>query len=83
MPKRPFSKKYKTFEEWLANFKGSESYRNRIIRAHTKYPNATLSPLRGHARKKEKKVSELKENQFTNNYEIFCPKNIRIKEKRH
>ncbi len=61
MAKRPFSKKYKTFEEWLANFKGSESYRNRIISAHAKYPDATLSQLRGHARKKEKKVSELKE----------------------
>ena len=33
-----FSPKYNSFEEWLSNFKGSESYRNRSTRLHSKYP---------------------------------------------
>jgi len=49
-----FSKKYKTYEEWLRNFKGSEAYLNRIIRLHALHPNATLSQLRGHPSPKEK-----------------------------
>lgn len=55
-----FSSKYETFEEWLKNFKGSSSYKQRIIKAHEKYPKASLSQLRGHARKKSKPVSKLK-----------------------
>jgi hypothetical protein len=33
-----FSPDYKTYEDWLSNFKGSESYRNRITMLHSKYP---------------------------------------------
>jgi hypothetical protein len=59
--KSNFSTRYKTFEEFLKNFKGSESYRQRIIRLHSKYPNASLSQLRGHPLKGERSISELKE----------------------
>jgi hypothetical protein len=56
-----FSPKYDIFEDWLNNFKGSESYKNRIIRLHSKYPNASLSQLRGHPKARERVVSQLKE----------------------
>jgi hypothetical protein len=56
-----FSPKYSDFEDWLKNFKGSESYKNRIIRLHSKYPNASLSQLRGHPRARERLVSNLKQ----------------------
>ena len=59
--KSNFSIDYKTFEDWLNNFKGSESYKNRIIRLHSKYPNTSLSQLRGHPKAREKTVSQLKE----------------------
>ena len=55
-----FSPDYKTFEDWISNFKGSESYRNRIIRLHSKYPQASLSQLRGHPKAKERIVSAIK-----------------------
>ena len=55
-----FSPKYNSFECWLSNFKGSESYKNRITRLHSRYPNASLSQLRGHAPKGRKLVSDLK-----------------------
>ena len=53
-----FSPKYNSFNEWLSNFHGSESYKNRIIREHKKYPRATLSQLRGHPKRKEKLLSK-------------------------
>jgi len=56
-----FSPKYDTFEDWLNHFKGSESYKNRIIRLHSKYPNASLSQLRGHPKARERVVSLLKQ----------------------
>jgi len=55
-----FSPKYDTFEDWLDNFKGSEFYKNRIIREHSKFPNASLSQLRGHPKERERLVSILK-----------------------
>lgn len=55
-----FSPKYKTYNDWILSFKGSESYRKRIMRLHSKYPNASLSQLRGHAPEGKKFVSELK-----------------------
>ena len=58
--KNSFSPDYETFEDWLSNFKGSESYRNRIMRLHSKYPNASLSQLRGHASRGRRPISELK-----------------------
>jgi hypothetical protein len=56
-----FSPKYSNFEDWFKNFNGSESYKNRIIRLHSKYPNASLSQLRGHPRARERLVSNLKQ----------------------
>jgi hypothetical protein len=56
-----FSPKYDTFEDWLNHFKGSESYKNRIIRLRSKYPNASLSQLRGHPKARERVVSLIKQ----------------------
>ena len=55
-----FSPEYKTFQDWLSSFKGSDSYRNRITRLHAKYPTASLSQLRGHPKFKERVVSTIK-----------------------
>jgi hypothetical protein len=49
-----FSPRYKSYEEWLEHFRGSEAYKQRIIRLHSKYPNASLSQLRGHPKVREK-----------------------------
>jgi hypothetical protein len=56
-----FSSRYKTFNDFLKNFKGSYTYKQRIIRLHSKYPNASLSQLRGHPLKGERSLSKLKE----------------------
>jgi len=55
-----FSDKYSTYQDWINNFKGSESYKSRITREHSKYPEASLSQLRGHPKEKQKLVSKLK-----------------------
>ncbi len=55
-----FSPDYRTFKDWESNFGGSEPYRNRITRLHAKYPNASLSQLRGHPKPRERTVSRLK-----------------------
>ena len=55
-----FSPDYRTFQDWLSSFKGSDSYRNRITRLHEKYPNASLSQLRGHPKSRERVVSATK-----------------------
>ncbi|MGP6220503.1 hypothetical protein [Caldiplasma sukawensis] len=78
-----FSPKYRSFEEWLWNFKGSESYRNRIIRLHEKYPKASLSQLRGHPKGKEKTVSELKPKPvYKRAWSELTDKERRLREKR-
>ena len=55
-----FSPEYKAFQDWVSSFKGSDSYRNRITRLHAKYPNASLSQLRGHPKSKERVVSAIR-----------------------
>lgn len=55
-----FSHLFTTYKDWLNNFKGSENYRNRIVREHAKYPHASLSQLRGHTPKGKGGVSTLK-----------------------
>jgi len=55
-----FSNKYSTFQDWIDHFNGSESYKSRITREHSKYPEASLSQLRGHPKEKQKLVSKLK-----------------------
>jgi len=51
-----FSPRYSTYEDWLKRFRGSESYKQRIIRLHSKYPNASLSQLRGHPKARERQL---------------------------
>lgn len=58
---KTFSSIYDTFNEWLVNNITDTPYKRRIIRYHGLYPDATLSQLRGHARKKEKPLSKKQE----------------------
>ena len=77
-----FSPEYKTYEDWLSNFKGSESYKNRITRLHSKYPNASLSQLRGHPKGKEKIVSVLKpEPVYKRSWSAITKRELRLREK--
>ncbi len=77
-----FSPDYKTYEDWLSNFTGSESYRNRIERLHSKYPDAVLSQLRGHPKGKEKIVSVLKpEPVYKRSWSAIAKRELRIREK--
>ncbi|MGP6207905.1 hypothetical protein ACNF42_07770 [Cuniculiplasma sp. SKW3] len=77
-----FSPKYRSFEKWLSNFKGSESYRNRVIRLHEKYPKASLSQLRGHPKGKEKIVSVLKsEPVHKMSWSAITKRELRLREK--
>ena len=55
-----FSKDYRTFEDWLKAHPEQTAYNLRIIRSHSKYPNASLSQLRGHTSNGKKPVSRLK-----------------------
>lgn len=54
-----FSKKYPTYAEWAAQAKDT-SYTARIKRLHSQYPKASLSQLRGHPKKKEAPLKEVK-----------------------
>jgi hypothetical protein len=77
-----FSPKYDTFEDWLNNFKGSESYKNRIIRLHSKYPNASLSQLRGHPKARERVVSNLKEKPvYKRSWSELTKRELNLREK--
>jgi len=77
-----FSPKYRNFEDWLSNFKGSESYKNRIIRLHSKYPNASLSQLRGHPKGKERIVSNLKpEPVYKRSWSAITKRELSLREK--
>lgn len=55
-----FSKNYKTFALWRAAHPGNSSYIRRIEHAHSRYPKASLSQLRGHPAIKRKPISQLK-----------------------
>lgn len=77
-----FSPKYSNFQEWLSNFNGSESYRNRIIRLHSKYPGASLSQLRGHPKGKEHIVSVLKpEPVYKRSWSAITKRELNMREK--
>jgi hypothetical protein len=54
---KSFSKDFPTFEEWLSQAPTTE-YTLRIKRLHALYPEASLSQLRGHARKAEKPLEK-------------------------
>ena len=53
-----FSKMFSTFNEWLLDQLVDTGYKQRIVRLHGLYPEATLSQLRGHASKAEKMLSK-------------------------
>lgn len=55
-----FSKNYKTFSSWRAAHPGNSPYIRRISNAHSRYPRASLSQLRGHPAAKRKPISQLK-----------------------
>ena len=77
-----FSPEYRTFQDWLSSFNGSESYKNRIMRLHSKYPNASLSQLRGHPKAKELVVSFLKpEPVYKRPWSELTNKERRLREK--
>lgn len=77
-----FSRNYKTFEDWLNNFRGSDAYRNRIIREHGKFPKASLSQLRGHASKGKRSISELKPQPvFKRPWNSISRKELNLREK--
>ena len=77
-----FSSDFESFENWLNLFKGSESYRNRIIREHSKFPHASLSQLRGHTSKGKRPVSELKETPiYKRSWSSLNERELRSREK--
>ena len=59
--KNRFSPDYKTYNDWLKAHPESTPYNQRIIRTHERFPNASLSQLRGHASRGKRPVSQLKE----------------------
>ena len=77
-----FSPEYKNFEEWLSNFKGTDSYKNRVIRLHSKYPRASLSQLRGHPKAKERIVSVIKPEQiYKRSWDAITKRELNLREK--
>lgn len=69
----------------LKNPNTSESqstYKKRIQRLQAKYPGASLSQLRGHPKKSEKPLSELKKQPiFKMDWEILNPTEMELREK--
>jgi uncharacterized protein YaaR (DUF327 family) len=77
-----FSPEYRTFQDWLSSFNGSDSYRNRITRLHAKYPNASLSQIRGHPKSKERVVSTIKpEPIYKHSWKSISRKELNQREK--
>jgi len=77
-----FSDRYQNYQEWLDNFNGSESYKNRIIRLHSKYPNASLSQLRGHPKARERVISNLKQKPvYKRSWSELTKKELNLREK--
>jgi hypothetical protein len=60
-----FTKKYNTFEDWALHQPASTSYTRRIAYLHDKHPEATLSQLRGHAKKGEFSLYMLRPRECT------------------
>lgn len=59
--KSKFSPDYETYENWLKAHPESIPYNLRIIKAHERFPSASLSQLRGHASRGRKPISKLNE----------------------
>ena len=78
---KQFSRRIKTYVGWSAQAKPS-SYKERIKRLHALYPEATLSQLRGHPRKKEKLLSKLiPKKVFQLEYKELLPREKELREK--
>jgi len=56
---KKFSKTYQSFSDWKAQV-GNSRYSRKIQRLHSLHPDASLSQLRGHARKGQKGLGSLK-----------------------
>ena len=53
-----FSKRYKSFEDWLSTQDRHTGYIRRITRLHSLYPRASLDQLRGHAKAEARRLSK-------------------------
>ena len=53
-----FSKRYRSFEDWLSTQDRHTGYIKRIARLHSFYPRASLDQLRGHAKEEAKRLSK-------------------------
>jgi len=49
---KPFSRSYRTFQQWKANTTSKTVYKTRISRYMATHPKATLSEARGHLRRR-------------------------------
>lgn len=76
-----FSKKFTTYDDWRSQASSSE-YTKRVERLHGRYPDATLSQLRGHSKGKEKQISKMKERSaYQKDWETLNPTEMEIREK--
>ena len=53
-----FSKRFRSFEDWLSVQDRRTGYIQRISRLHSLYPRASLDQLRGHAKAEAKRLSK-------------------------
>ena len=53
-----FSKRYRSFEDWLSTQDRHTGYMRRITRLHSLYPRASLDQLRGHAKAETQRLSK-------------------------
>ena len=52
-----FSKRYRSFEDWLSTQDRHTDYIKRVARLHSLYPRASLDQLRDHAKTEAKRLS--------------------------
>ncbi len=56
---KPFTKEYKTFNDWMEAHAAQTPYVQKIVREHNLHPSATLSQLRRHPKAIERPVSKV------------------------
>ena len=77
-----FSTDFKTYNDWLKAHPESTPYNLRIARMHERYPNASLTQLRGHAFRGKRPVSELKERPiYKKSWSSLNERELRSREK--
>lgn len=77
-----FSKIYTTYNEWLVSNIVDSDYTKRIVRLRNLYPDASLSQLRGHAKKQEKPLIAKEEISINRrSWSSLSPREKRIREK--